>query len=190
MTTLHFYHDFNSAYCRVGLAAAREAASRAGVSLEPVPFELYPAPVPLPPAVEALGEEVERAMALAGAQGVRLVLPRMLARTRKAHEAVLHARAEGLDLDMLDAVYDAVWRDGLDVGRLDTLVEMAARVGVEPGGLHVALGLDTHEPDVRAAERSAHDAGILGVPAFRMGRAVLAGAMPAAGLLSWIEAER
>jgi predicted DsbA family dithiol-disulfide isomerase len=190
MTTLHFYHDFNSAFCRVGLVAAREAASRAGVSLEPVPFELFPAPVPLPPAVEVLAEEVARAMALADQQGVPLVLPRLLTRTRKAHEAVVHARAEGLELDMLDAVYDAVWRDGMDVGRLDVLVEVAARAGVEPGGLHVALGLDTHEPEVRAAERSAYDAGIEGVPAFRLGSAVLAGAMPAAGLLSWIEAER
>jgi predicted DsbA family dithiol-disulfide isomerase len=190
MTTLLCYHDFNSAFCRVGVSAARAAASSAGVAMEPVPFELFPSPGPLPLPADALTHEVAQATALARQQGIQLVLPRLLGRTRKAHEAVVHARAEGLELAMLDALYDAVWRDGMDVGRLDILAEVAIRAGVDPGGLYVALGLDTHEPEVVRAERSAYDAGIHQVPAFRIGTATLAGAVPAADLVRWIDAQR
>jgi predicted DsbA family dithiol-disulfide isomerase len=190
MTTLRFYHDFNSAFCRVGLVAAREAASQAGVAVEPIPFELFPAPVPLPPPRPALADEVARATALAELYGVPLTLPPAASRTRKAHEAVRHAREEGFEMELLGALYDAVWRDGADVGRIDVLVALATDVGVEPGGLYVALGLDTHEPDIVRAERSADEAGITGIPAFRIGAAVLAGAVPASDLLAWIAAQR
>lgn len=189
MVRLDFHHDFTSPFCRVGLAAAQEAARRRDVVLEPVPFELFPAPAPLP-AGDALADEVARAQTLAAQQGVDLVLPRLVGRTRKAHEAVVHARAEGLALELLAALYDAVWRDGADVSRLDTVVDVATRAGVEPAGLHVALGLDTHEPEVLRAQRAAEAAGIDAVPAFGIGGALLTGAVPAADLLRWLDSRR
>jgi predicted DsbA family dithiol-disulfide isomerase len=190
MPTLLFYHDFNSAFCRVGLVVAREAAAAAGIALEPVPYELFPAPVPVPAPDQALANEVAQAGPLAAQHGVELVLPPRLARTRKAHEAVVHARNEGLQSVLLDALYDAVWRDGLDIGRLDVIVDIAGRAGVDPGSLYVALGLDAHEPAVVRAQVGAEEAGVHGVPSFRLGSAVLAGAVPVAELLEWIEGQR
>jgi predicted DsbA family dithiol-disulfide isomerase len=190
MERLLFYHDFNSAYCRVGLVAARDAARSAGLSLVPLPFELFPAPDPLPSPTEAFDDEIARSGPLAEEQGVQLTRPPAIARTRKAHEAVEHARTAGLELVLVEALYDAVWRDGLDIGRLDSLAHVAASVGVDPAGLLVALGLDIHAADVADAQRTAVEGGIREVPAFRVGGEVLTGAVPTARLLDWLDARR
>jgi predicted DsbA family dithiol-disulfide isomerase len=186
MATLLFYHDFNSAFCRLALGPARAAAAAAGVALEAVPFELYPAPAPLPDPAAALAAEVEAVRGMAAEQGVPLVLPGRVARTRKAHEAVAHARGQGREAAMLDALYDAVWRRGLDPGRIDVLVELAAAAGLDPGPLHVALGLDAHAPGVVRAQELAEAAGIAGVPAYRVGDDVTAGLLARDDLLAWI----
>jgi predicted DsbA family dithiol-disulfide isomerase len=187
MKTLLFYHDFNSPFCRVGLAAALEVARDAGLALDPVPIELFPAPVPLP-SLQVLAADVEQALPLAREQGISLTVPSILGRTRKAHEAVSYARSAGLGLEMLEALYDVVWQRGLDVGRLDRLSEVASGVGVEPGGLLVALGLDALEPEIQRADRRALQASIVDIPAFQVGGDVLIGAVTAPNLGAWIRA--
>lgn len=183
------YHDFVSPFSRVALVAARRAVADADLTLDVVPLELYPAPLPLP-AVGALDQELEAAHTLATDMGAPMVLPPLVPRTRKAHEAVEHARQHGAALDVAEAIYDAYWRRGLDIGRLDVLADVGAEAGLDRDLLHVALGLDAGEAEVAAAERAAESAGIDGVPTFRLGEAVAVGLFPAAELLEWIEAHR
>jgi predicted DsbA family dithiol-disulfide isomerase len=188
LSELFLYHDFVSPFSRLALLVARRVARDAELHLRLVPLELFPPPLPLPATLEPVGDELNAALPLAGELGAELVLPPRLPRTRKAHEAVVHARAHGLELEMAEAIYEAVWRRGLDVGRLDVLAELGAAVGLDRDLLHVALGLDAGGDVVVAAGIAAEAAGIDGVPTFRLGDDVAVGLFPEAELLEWIGA--
>lgn len=190
MAELIIHHDFVSPFSRVALAVARAVSARAGVDLRLAAMELWPAPLPLPMPAEALGDDLRAALPLAIDLGTTMALPPLVPRTRKAHEAVVHARAHGLELVMAEAIYDALWRRGLDIGRLDVLADVGARVGLDRDLLHVALGLDSGEAEVVAAGTAAEAAGIDGVPTFRLGAAAAVGLFPPAELLEWIRAQR
>jgi predicted DsbA family dithiol-disulfide isomerase len=181
------YHDFASAFSRVALSVATEVAAAAGLDLEPIPFEQFPDPVPLPAAADVFHPELLAAADLAVARGLVMSLPALVPRTRKAHEAVAHARAHGAAVPMADAIYDALWRRGLDVSRIDVLAGLGADVGLDVGLLHVALGLDTNAPEVARAQALAERDGIEGVPTFRYGDALAVGLLPATELLDWID---
>jgi 2-hydroxychromene-2-carboxylate isomerase len=190
LAALVLYHDFVSPFSRLALRVARDVAREGGLDLRLVPLELFPPPVPLPPAPETLGAELEAALPLARALGAELVLPPRVPRTRKAHEAMVHARGQGLELELAEALYDAVWRRGQDIGRLDVLAGLGAKVGLDRGMLHVALGLDTGQDEILAAGVAAEAAGIDGVPTFRLGDDVAVGLFPAAELLEWIRSRQ
>lgn len=188
MRRLVLYHDFASAFSRVALSVATEVAAAAGLELEPIPFERFPDPVPLPTAADAFHPELLAAADLADARGLGMSLPRLVPRTRKAHEAVAHAREHGVAVPMAEAIYDALWRRGLDVSRIDVLAALGAEVGLDAGLLHVALGLDTNAPAVAGAQAQAERDGIEGVPTFRYGDTLAVGLLPAPDLVDWIDA--
>jgi predicted DsbA family dithiol-disulfide isomerase len=188
MPRLLLYHDFASAYSRVALSMGIQAARAAGVVLDPVPFERFPEPAPLPSPVEAFGAELEGAAALAADHGLPVSLPPMVPRTRKAHEAVAFARQHDLALPMAEAIYDALWRGGEDIARVDVLAGLGEGVGVDPGALHVALGVDVYTEDVVRVQALAERDGIGGVPTFRYGDALATGLLPFTELMAWIEA--
>lgn len=187
MDRLLFYHDFASPFCRLGARIAARAADRAGLALRPVPFELWPAPAPLPDVGEAYGEELEQARTAADSWGLELgTLPRV-PRTRKAHEAVAYARAEDKDRAVMEAIYNALWHDGLDISRLDVLADAGATAGVDRERLHVALGLDEREEEVAREQDAAAAAGLTGVPAVQVRDVVAVGLLPLDELVDWIE---
>jgi predicted DsbA family dithiol-disulfide isomerase len=187
---LILYHDFVSPFSRVALVVARAVSVPAGVQIRMMPLELWPAPIRLEAPGEALGEELRAALPLASEVDAEMALPPLVPRTRKGHEAVVHARTHGRDLDMAEAIYDALWRRGLDIGRLDVLAGLGAEVGLDRDQLHVALGLDSGEAEVVAAGRAAEAAGIAGVPTFRLGESVAVGLVSPEELLGWIRAHR
>lgn len=190
MSRLLFFHDFASPYCRLALHAVSDAAERAGLEVRPVPYELWPAPDPLP-ALDAPGlvEELETAGTLADRWGVPFHAPPRIPRTRKAHEAVAFAldRSDPARvMAVMRGIYDAVWERGLDVARLDVLVDIGDAAGLDREALHVALGMDTFEPDVVREEHAALGAEIPGVPAVQLGSVLASGLIPADELVEWI----
>lgn len=188
MDRLLFYHDFTSPFCRLGGRVAGRAADRTGLTLRPVPFELWPAPAPLPDVGEAYGEELEHARRAADRWGLELGTLPHVPRTRKAHEAVAYARDGARGRAVMDAIYDALWRDGLDISRLDVLADTCAAAGVDRELLHVALGLDEREEEVVREQEAAAAAGLAGVPAVQVGDVVAVGLLPLDELVEWIEA--
>lgn len=190
MSSLVLYHDFTSPFCRLALEQAVQLADRLGTSLATVPYELRPAPLPLPePHDRELMEELEAAAPLASELGVPLPKPPLVPRTRKAHEAVFAARSqrEDLELVMVRALYDAYWSDGADIGRIDVLADLAEVAGLDREAIHVALGLDEQEAAVVEAQREAERAGVAGVPTLRLGDRVLVGLVPSSELRAWAE---
>lgn len=189
MDRLLFYHDFASPFCRLAAQTAARAADRTGLALRPVPFELWPAPAPLP-GVDTYGDELDRASGAASEWRLELGALTRVPRTRKAHEAVAFARSHGADQALMEAIYDALWRDGRDIARLDELSDIGETAGVDRELLHVALGLDDFEDGVVREQDAAAAAGLTGVPAVQVGDAVAVGLFPVDELVEWIEENR
>jgi predicted DsbA family dithiol-disulfide isomerase len=191
MDRLLFFHDFASPYCRLALDAVTDAAERTGLRVRPVPFELRPAPDPLPsPDHPSLAEELEAAGALAEEWGVTLAAPPMVPRTRKAHEAVAYAIENDAAAAALRGIYEAFWSEGQDISRVDVLADIGEALGLDRESLHVALGMDTYAPDVVREQHAAAGAEIAGVPAVQVGEVRAAGLLPVDELVGWIEANR
>lgn len=194
MNRLLLYHDFASPFSRLAVPAVAEAARRTGMELRAVPFEIRPAPAPLPAPGEMdddeLADELATARSLAAEGGVELGELRRVPRTRKAHEAVAFARAQGAELPVLRALYDALWLDGLDIARLDVLADVGEAAGLDREALHVALGVDDFEAEVVREQEAAVAAGLTGVPAVQVSDVVATGLFPAHELVEWIERNR
>ena len=191
MSRLLFFHDFASPYCRLALDAVTDAAERTGLTVRPVPFELRPAPDPLPgPDDPALAEELETATAVAEEWGTTLRPPPLVPRTRKAHEAVAYAIENGAVVAVLRGIYEAYWSGGRDIARIDVLADIGEAAGLDREPLHVALGADVYEADVVREQHAVAGAEITGVPAVQVGEVVAGGVLPADELVAWIEENR
>ena len=83
-----------------------------------------------------------------------------------AHELLHHARAEGLQLQMVERLLSAYFTEGRHVGRVADLVELAAEVGLDADAARQALESHRHLDDVRADQAQAVAYGIQGVPFF------------------------
>jgi predicted DsbA family dithiol-disulfide isomerase len=161
------FADYVCPFCYLAESVLQRLRAE-GTRVEPAAFELWPAGTPLPVPDEAWmragrGSAVE---SLARELGVTLQYPALSTRTRKAHEAVAFARANGVMLDMHQAVYHAYWQDGRDIGRIDVLVEIGADVGLDRGGLRVALDIDQWTGRVRHDVQRAARLALGGVPAY------------------------
>lgn len=193
MSHLLLYHDFASPFCRLAVPVAGVAAERTGLAVRPVPFELRPAPAPLPAPDERTDperEELDTARRVADEWGLPLGEMPRIPRTRKAHEAVAYARAHDAGDAVLVRIYDALWRDGLDIARLDVLADIGEAAGLDRQAMHIALGLDDLRDDVLREQAAATAAGLTGVPTFQVGDATAVGLFAADELVAWIQENR
>lgn len=189
MSRLLLYHDFASPFCRLAERTVPGVAERTGVRVRAVPFELRPAPEPLP-GPDAVDEEMALARKVADEWGVELGRLPAVPRTRKAHEAVAYARAHDAEAAVLRGIYDALWEEGLDISRLDVLADVGEAAGLDREAMHVALGLDDLEDEVAREQDAAVAAGLTGVPAVQVRDVVAVGLLPAEELVEWIERNR
>lgn len=190
MDRLLLYHDFVSPYCRLALGPTLDVASRTGLDVRPVPFELNPAPARLPsPDEPGLARELESAREIARSWDADLGTLTAVPRTRKAHETVAYARIHGdggVAEAVLQGLYEALWSDGRDIARLDVLADIGEAAGLDREPLHVALGLDEMEAEVVREQEAAAGAGISGVPAVQVGSALATGLIAPDELLAWV----
>ncbi len=161
------YADYVCPFCFLAEAAIAPLYAE-GVRVDARPFELWPAPAPLP----AMDRSYFRAgwernvLPLAERFGITgMKRPQFATRTRKAHEAARFAREAGAGDAMHRALYDAYFLEERDIGRVDVLVEIGVGVGLDRSGLKVALDIDQYADQVAALEVEAHRFGITGVPA-------------------------
>jgi predicted DsbA family dithiol-disulfide isomerase len=164
---LRVYTDYISPACYLAEPILARLGEN-GVVVERRAFELLPAPHP-PPDFAAAAERAAwdaEVAPLAAALGVPMRRPAAGARSRKAHEAAIFARARGA----FDALHAALFRgyfvDGVDIGRIDQLCILADAVGLDAAELRVTLGLDTLAAQVEAEREDALAAGLHGAPGF------------------------
>ena len=148
-----------------------------GVLCRRLPLELRPAPAELADASHPLWaprwHEATRLITLDGADlkpeacaqsRVSLHVPKLVPRSRKAHEFLLHAEAvnSGLGRAALDSVFTAFLVDGRDIGRVDVLVELGRALGLDHTETKAVLDVDRYEIDAAHFEAHANAAGIRG----------------------------
>jgi predicted DsbA family dithiol-disulfide isomerase len=182
------FSDFTCPFCHVTEAALRRLEDEGVAAPRYAAFELYPAPTP--PGTPS-PDDVRAALPLAEELGIPLTVPRILPRTRKAHEEARAAERKGAGRAMREATFAAYFGDGRDIGRIDVLVELGAALGLDATELKVVLDVDTFSGAVDADRALAARLGIAAVPALVAGAGgdaeLIVGAQPYAALRELLE---
>lgn len=158
------HSDFTCPFSYVTETELRAVAGAIPVTYRP--YELFPAPAPLP--AEHHGEWPTALSSLAAAAGVTLHRAPYETRTRKAHEAAAFASQRGLEGPIRDAIFRAYFVEGRDISRIDVLVEIGVSTGLDRSELKVVLDIDRYSDEVRLTRQRADDEGIQGVPTLRI----------------------
>ena len=153
-------------------------------------FELRPEPVPT---LDPDGDYLHRVWGssvypMGERLGIRIQLPPVQPRSRRAHEAAHWARTQGRFDDYNAAIFRAFFERGEDIGEIDVLVRLAGALGLDRELLTRVLEAGEYEVSVLADERAAQALGISGVPAFVAdSKAVLSGVQSVDGLRELVE---
>ncbi len=136
-------------------------------------FELRPEPVPtLEPGGNYLRSIWAQAVyPMAAERGMRLQLPPVQPRSRRALEAAEFAREQGRFDALHHALFVAFFEEGRDLGQIDVLAEIGRSVGLDEAALREALAAGRHTARVLEDEHLAHALGLSGVPAMLIHRA-------------------
>ena len=156
-------------------------------------FELRPEPVPT---LDPSGEYLDRVWSssvypLAESLNIRIKLPPVQPRSRRAHEAAHWAKHQGRFSEYNEALFRAFFERGEDISNVDVLSRLASDLGLDSNSLQQALDKDEYLESVLADEREARKLGISGVPAFVANReAALSGVQSVEKLKKLIERAR
>jgi predicted DsbA family dithiol-disulfide isomerase len=100
--------------------------------------------------------------------------------TIDAHRLIWFAGQHGDQDATMEAVFKAYFIEGRDVGDHTVLADCAEEVGLPRQNVLTFLASDLADKEMRAADQSAREAGVSGVPAFFLdGYSLFSGAMPA-----------
>ena len=130
-------------------------------------YELRPEPEPtLDPAGDYLRDIWASAVyPMAAKRSMKLQLPPVQPRSRKAFEATEYARDRGKADAMRHAIFAAFFEHGRDIGDLAVLGEISGSLDIHPSGLRRALEANVYTGRVVGDENEAAELGISGVPA-------------------------
>lgn len=184
------WSDYVCPFCYLEQPVLKQVASEHGreVNLQWRAFELRPEPLPtLDPDGEYLHAVWNRAVyPMARIRGMKLRLPPVQPRSRRAFEATEFARANGRFDEMHEALFRSFFQEGQDLSSLSVLLQIAATAGLNVEELQLALETERYCPTVLRDEELADELGITGVPTIVLTRpgaapnseGVLSGAAP------------
>jgi predicted DsbA family dithiol-disulfide isomerase len=100
--------------------------------------------------------------------------------TIDAHRLIWFAGRQGVQDAVMETVFHRYFVEGSDIGDHAVLADCAVAAGLDRAEVLAFLASDLADPEMRAADRSAREAGVSGVPSFFLdGYGVFSGAMPA-----------
>ena len=100
--------------------------------------------------------------------------------TIDAHRLIWFAGQKGVQDATMEIVFKAYFMQGKDIGDHTVLADCGAEAGIDRHEVIAFLASDLADKEMRAADQSARDAGVSGVPSFFLdGYTVFSGAMPA-----------
>lgn len=195
MVKLDILSDPICPWCYIGKANLDRALEAAGDH----PFEIEWHPFQLNPDMDPAGMDrreyletkfggAERAQAIyarVSEEGAKEALPFAFdaiprtPNTLESHRLVRWAAAQPQGQDaMVEALFQAYFRDGEDVSASDTLVAVAAKAGFDADAVRAFLESGAERDAVWAEDQRARNAGITGVPCFILdGRVAVPGAV-------------
>lgn len=182
---INIFADFVSPHSYVTERALRAVAEYRPLTVRYRSLEMHPTPTALPDARDAAATLLDAAR-VAEAEGLTLVLPDFIPRTRKAHEAALFAAEHSVEGPFRDAVYRAYWEKGRDIARVDVLAAIGRTVGLDEDELKIALDIDRLADAVRHDTEIARRLNVRQVPTtyvgFGTGARILVGIQTRDGL--------
>jgi riboflavin biosynthesis pyrimidine reductase/predicted DsbA family dithiol-disulfide isomerase len=174
--TIPVAHDLNCEWCWIGLHQIRRLKQELDVEIEWLPYELYPAELAWPepkPAVEEPPNKpkkptrFELALAAAGME-MPPEWPKGL-NTNAAHHAVEYAKQDGVADELVDRIYNAVWRHGLDVGDTRVLAILARGLVKDVFEMMNAIEEKRYADRIVLFDEPAHAHGVYNLPTFFIG---------------------
>lgn len=172
---LDIWSDYVCPFCYLELPAVNRLQQTFGPQLDVLwhAFELRPDPVPtLDPDGEYLHTVWNRSVyPMAQRLGMRIQLPPVQPRSRKAFEAVAFARDAGRFDAMHLALFRGFFEQGRDIGDSAELLSLAQESGLDGLALQAALDDGRYTQQVLQDERQAQALGITGVPLILVRRA-------------------
>jgi predicted DsbA family dithiol-disulfide isomerase len=135
-------------------------------------FELRPEPVPT---LDPEGDYLQRVWnaavyPMAEERGLKIKLPPVQPRSRRAMELAELARQKGKFDAVHEALFRAFFQDGKDLDGLDVLVDIGVAAGLESAEVLQALQAGRYRSQVLEDERQAAQLGLHGVPALLVRR--------------------
>lgn len=166
---LQVWSDYVCPFCYLELPVLERVAADFGerLQVEWRAFELRPEPAPtLDPGGEYLRSTWARAVyPMARERGMRLRLPPVQPRSRRAFEAALYAGSQQRFDAMHEGLFRAFFADGRDLADLDVLADVGAQAGLDPDAVREAVESGRFTSRVQEEQRQAHELGVGGVPA-------------------------
>ena len=191
LIAIDIWSDYVCPFCYLELPAVNRLQQAFGPQLEVRwhAFELRPDPVPtLEPDGEYLHTVWNRSVyPMAQRLGMRIQLPPVQPRSRKAFEAVAFARDAGRFDAMHLALFRGFFEQGRDIGDSAELLSLAQESGLDGAALQAALDDGRYTQQVLQDERQAQALGITGVPLIlvRLAGAPLETAVPLQGAVPY-----
>lgn len=165
---IDIWSDYVCPFCYLELPYITRLQHEFGPRLDVVwhAFELRPEPKPtLDPNGEYLHDIWNRSVyPMAAERGMILQLPPVQPRSRKAFEAVFHARSLGRFDDMHLALFRGFFEQAKDIGDMHDLMTIAELAGFDQNALREALESGRYTEAVLDDERHAAELGVSGVP--------------------------
>lgn len=188
---LEIFSDYLCPFCWLAEPAVHELIqSNPDVEVVWRAFELRPDPVPKRDPNGDYLQNVWRSSVYPMAErlGMKMKLPPLQPRSRKAHEAVHWARNQGRFDDYHAAVFRSFFERGEDIGDVGVLASLAADLGLPADSLRAALENREFETGVLQDEQEAAQIGVSAVPAFVANRkAAVSGVQTVESLRKLIE---
>lgn len=86
--------------------------------------------------------------------------------TLDAHRLIHWAGIEGLQNNVVDALFTAYFEDGRDIGSSEVLGDIADTIGMDAAVVMKLLASDTDKQDIRDRDTASREAGVSSVPTF------------------------
>ncbi len=167
------YSDYVCPWCYVGWRRIEALQREFPVDVEWRPFELHPETPKSgvgareafggSPRAAAIGRNIEE---LAGASGIAMRMPRVIANSHLALEAAEFAREHGAFDVYHAALFEAYFGNGRDIGDAGVLCDIAEACGVDATELRAALGDGRYADAIDRATAAAREDGIVSTPTF------------------------
>jgi 2-hydroxychromene-2-carboxylate isomerase len=173
---LEMFYSFRSPYSYLALKRTFDIADAFGLTLEvkPVlPMVMRGMAVPKPKLLYIAKDACREAERL-GIPFGKMFDP-VGAGTERCIAAFYYAKSQGRERDFLLAVGKAIWSEGIDVATDEGMEHVAERSGLFWPELKGSMTLDDWRTTVEENRNAMTDAGVWGVPSFRIGEVALWG---------------